>query len=223
MNETVLRGLRVLFPRLKRIPIVRIHGRGNRLQYRGAVLLGVVFDIHGDDNEITIAPGAFLRGVRFHLRGSGHRVHIGAGVRISRRAELWLEDEGGELTIGPGTTIVSAHLAVTEPGSRLVIGPDCMLATDIEIRTGDSHAIFDAQTGERLNPAADVVLEEHVWVGARAIILKGCRIGKGSVVAAGAVVTQSCPPQSIVAGNPARVIRQGIVWTRHRQAKIDHG
>ena len=223
MNETLLRGLRLLFPRLRRVPVMRIRGTDNRVQHQGAVLLGVVFDIRGDNNEITIAPGAFLRGVRFHIRGSGHRVHIGEKVRISRRAELWMEDENGELTIGPGTTIVSAHLAVTEPGSRLVIGPDCMLATDIEIRTGDSHAIFDAQTGERLNPAADVVLEEHVWVGARAIILKGCRIGKGSVVATGAVVTQSCPPQSILAGNPARVIRQGIVWTRQRQAKIDHG
>jgi acetyltransferase-like isoleucine patch superfamily enzyme len=204
MNETLWRGLRVVFPRLRRVPLVHIQGTDNRLEYQGATLIGVVFDIRGHHNEIAIAPDAFLRGVRFHLRGSGHRVHIGAGVRISRRAELWLEDEGGELILGPGTTIVSAHLAVTEPGSRLVIGPDCMLATDIEIRTGDSHAIFDAQSGERLNPAADVVLEEHVWVGARAIILKGCHIGKGSVVATGAVVTQSCPPQSIVAGNPAQ-------------------
>ncbi|MEV7663036.1 DapH/DapD/GlmU-related protein [Paenarthrobacter sp. NPDC089316] len=53
----------------------------------------------------------------------------------------------------------------------------------------------------------EVVIEDDVWIGARAIILPGVRVGRGSVVAAAAVVTKSVPPFSVVAGNPARVVK----------------
>lgn len=54
---------------------------------------------------------------------------------------------------------------------------------------------------------APVVIEDDVWAGANVTILKGVTIGRGSVIAAGAVVTKSCPPYSIIGGVPARVIR----------------
>ena len=53
-----------------------------------------------------------------------------------------------------------------------------------------------------------VVIEDDVWVGANVTILKGVTIGHGSVVAAGAVVTKSCPPYSIIGGVPAKVLRR---------------
>jgi acetyltransferase-like isoleucine patch superfamily enzyme len=53
-----------------------------------------------------------------------------------------------------------------------------------------------------------VIIEDDVWIGMGAVILKGVRIGKGSVVAAGAIVTKDVPPNSIVAGNPAQVVKQ---------------
>lgn len=53
-----------------------------------------------------------------------------------------------------------------------------------------------------------VVIEDDVWVGANVTILKGVTIGHGSVVAAGAVVTKSCPPYSIIGGVPAKVLRK---------------
>jgi acetyltransferase-like isoleucine patch superfamily enzyme len=57
-------------------------------------------------------------------------------------------------------------------------------------------------------PGMPVILEPHVWIGNRVTILKGVRIGYGSVVAAGSVVTHSIPPMSIAAGIPARVLRR---------------
>ena len=54
---------------------------------------------------------------------------------------------------------------------------------------------------------AAVVIEDDVWTGANVTILKGVTIGRGSVVAAGAVVTKSCPPYSIIAGVPAKVVK----------------
>lgn len=54
---------------------------------------------------------------------------------------------------------------------------------------------------------APVVIEDDVWCGANVTILKGVTIGRGSVVAAGAVVTRSCPPYSIIGGVPAKVLK----------------
>ena len=53
----------------------------------------------------------------------------------------------------------------------------------------------------------DITIEDDVWIGSRAIILKGVTIGRGSIVGAGAVVTKSTPPYSIVAGNPAKMVK----------------
>ena len=54
------------------------------------------------------------------------------------------------------------------------------------------------------------MIEDDVWIGANAIVLKGVTIGEGSIIAAGAVVTKNVPAYSLVGGNPAKVIREGI-------------
>jgi maltose O-acetyltransferase len=70
----------------------------------------------------------------------------------------------------------------------------------------DFHTV-ELSRRDAVPPSADVVLEPHVWIGNRVTILKGVRIGYGSIVAAGSVVTRSIPPMSIAGGVPAKVIR----------------
>ncbi len=227
MSARVLRFLLKYFPSLGHRfwqtfggPLLpRIRGRGNRLQTEGATLIRVEVDIIGDDNQILVGEGSYLANLKIRMRGSGHRLVLGRNCRVSRGGVFWFEDEDGLLEIGDGTTIVEAHIVVDEPGTKVVIGRDCMFANDIEIRASDSHAILDAASGQRLNPARDIVIGDHVWIAAHAIVLKGVEIGRDSVVAAGAVVTRSCPPGVILAGNPAKVIKEGITWRRERNPK----
>ena len=61
--------------------------------------------------------------------------------------------------------------------------------------------------------SAPIIIEDEVWIGCNVTVLKGVTIGKGSVVAAGAVVTKSCPPHSLLAGVPAKIIKQEVQWT----------
>jgi len=196
-----------------------IQGKENEIKTEGALLSGVELDIIGDYNRITIDPGSVVNQLKFHVRGSNHCIEIGPGCRISRGGSFWIEDQGCTLKIGRNTTMVDVHIAVTEPGSRVVVGEECMFANDIDIRTGDSHSILEAATRERINFAGDVVIGDHVWVAAHAILLKGVQIGRDSVVAAGAIVTKSCDPGVILAGNPAKVIKTGITWNRERIQK----
>ncbi len=193
-----------------------VRGENNVFQAAGVSFNNVEVDIIGSDNTIVIGPGSRFNNVRFHIRGNGHRIEFGPNCRISRGGVIWFEDSGGVLQVAQNTSMVDVQIAVTEPGSRVLIGEDCMFANDIDIRTGDSHSIVDAASGERLNYAADVVIEDHVWIAPHVVILKGVHIGRDSVVATGAVVTKSFGSGVIIAGNPASVIKSNISWKRER-------
>jgi len=195
----------------------KIRGTQNRVNARDAFLNGVKFDIQGNHNTITIDPLAVLDDVTFQIRGDRNQVLIGSSCRITGSI-IWIEDNECEVTIGDRTTVGGMHLAATEDHSKVVIGDDCMLAYGIDIRTGDSHAIYDC-ADNRINAAEDVIIGNHVWVATHAIILKGAVIGAGSVVAAGAVVPKGIYPENcILAGNPARSVRRDIHWSRSRLA-----
>ncbi len=70
-----------------------------------------------------------------------------------------------------------------------------------------SHELTFENGRSRATVTAPVVLQDHVWIGAGAIILPGVTIGRGAVVAAGAIVTQDVPPKTLVGGVPARFLR----------------
>ena len=107
-------------------------------------------------------------------------------------------------------------LQVHEMGS-ITIGRDCMISTLVYLSVSDIHPIYDRTTGERINPAASITIGDHVWLGLRSMIMKGARIESGAVVAAGSIVSGTVPANAVVAGSPARVIRENVVWHRDFQ------
>lgn len=107
--------------------------------------------------------------------------------------------EKGHLKIGNGTYINRNSLIVCE--KEIVIGQDCKIAWDVIIMDSDLHPINS-------NPVISkpVHIGDEVWIGCRAIILKGVTIGRGAVIAAGSVVTKNIPARTIWGGAPARYI-----------------
>jgi acetyltransferase-like isoleucine patch superfamily enzyme len=92
-----------------------------------------------------------------------------------------------------------------------------MLSYDIDIRNGDSHSILSLDKKERINYAKDVKIDNHVWIGAHSIILKGCHIGKDNVIGTGSVLSHlSTPPNCLIAGVPGKIIKNDITWDRDR-------
>jgi acetyltransferase-like isoleucine patch superfamily enzyme len=84
----------------------------------------------------------------------------------------------------------------------VTIGRDCKIARDVIIMDTDQHELPDS--GMIAKP---VRIGDQVWIGSRAIVLKGVTIGPGAVVAAGSVVTKDVPARAVVAGVPARIVR----------------
>lgn len=132
----------------------------------------------------------------------------GENVTIGRNAEITYSNVhiGDNVSLNEGVRILSTRASV-------FIGNNVMFGPQVFIVTGDHRIdILDKPmmgvTDEEKLPEndQDVVFEGDNWVGARAVILKGVRVGAGSVIAAGSVVTHDVPSLSIVGGCPAKVI-----------------
>lgn len=191
-----------------------ILGKNNTVVNNG-VLLNVKYDIVGNNNLVEIMDGTVLSDLKIYIRGDNHKLIIKKNCYI-KGGSFWFEDNFCLIEIGQNTTIVSAHLAVTEPNKSILIGEDCMFSGEIEFRTGDSHSIIDLATNKRINYAQNIKVGDHVWIGAHSIILKGVSIGNNSIIGTNSIVTKSIPSHTIAVGIPAKVIKNNVNWTRER-------
>jgi acetyltransferase-like isoleucine patch superfamily enzyme len=195
-----------------------INGTSNAFNIdKSALLKNCRFDVIGNNNEIEIGQLSILNDLLFHIRGDNNKIKLGEKVKFNNGGSIWIEDNNGEALIGENTTFEESHLVVTEPYSKIHIGKDCMLAYDVEIRTGDSHTIIDSITNERINYARNIVIGNHVWIAAHVSILKGSCISDNSIVATRSVVTRSFEETNILIGGiPAKKIKENINWDRQR-------
>lgn len=131
------------------------------------------------------------------------------------------------LTIGDDTSIPKGStfyctIAPLTIGKKVVFGPNPTIITGDHRIDIVGRFMTDITNADK-SPEQDqpVVIEDDVWCGANVTILKGVTIGRGSVVAAGAVVTKSCPPYSIIGGVPAKILKNRFTpeqIVRHEEA-----
>jgi acetyltransferase-like isoleucine patch superfamily enzyme len=167
---------------------------------------------------VHMARGARVIGLPiFSLKGGGS-IRIGRGVVLcsrSRETALGVAHPVVMRTLAPGAVIeigedtgISGGAICAQRSVR--IGRNCLFGADVLVCDTDFHAIAPEGRRRQRDPArigcAPVVIEDDVFLGTGAIVLKGVRVGAGAIVGAGAVVTRDVPARSIVAGNPARVV-----------------
>jgi acetyltransferase-like isoleucine patch superfamily enzyme len=191
----------------------------------GIALRGVLyrFILHMD------GVAAIEKNVRLRFAGN---IHLGHGAYLDENT--YLHATPGGIHIGANTIVM--HGAVLHvynfralPHSHITIGRDSLIGEYTVIRgqggvtIGDRvytspftqiiavNHVFDDPARPFVDQgitAAGIVVEDDVWLGANVVVVDGVRIGKGAVVAAGAVVTRDVPPHTVVAGVPARVIKE---------------
>jgi acetyltransferase-like isoleucine patch superfamily enzyme len=112
---------------------------------------------------------------------------------------------GDDVNLGVEPILMAAKSTITI-GNKVMFGPQVMLIGGVHNTSVVGQFMFDV-TEKCPDDDRGVVIEDDVWVGARAMILQGVVVGRGSIVGAGAVVTKSVPPYAVVAGVPARVVK----------------
>lgn len=137
-----------------------------------------------------------------HLSEIHDRVVLSAiGGRDGAQARVSI---GDYTSIWYGTVVSARH--------EITIGRHCAISWNCTIIDNDMHEIVypNSFTPTRKDPSLRI--QDHVWIGASAIVLKGVTIGENSVVAAGAIVTTDVSPNTLVAGAPAKAIRSIAGW-----------
>jgi galactoside O-acetyltransferase len=180
-----------------------------------AFLEAVIFIIPGRSGVVArrILIKRFARNVGHNLvvepsvRITGYE-NITFGDSVSLLTGSVLQAHFGNLVIGSRVSINSNAFISPANGGTILIGDDVLIAQNVVLRAADHNYIrLDIPMNLQGHEGGNITIENDVWIGANAVVTKNVRIGHGAIVAAGAVVTRDVPPFSVVAGVPARIIR----------------
>lgn len=155
------------------------------------------------------------------LKNRGGKILIGENVVLNSENEYYfinmhspiklIVNDGARVIIGNNSRL---HGVCINAYEKIEIGENCLIAANCQIIDSNRHELCFENPQNRLKNSSNtnpVKIEDNVWVGANVLILPGVKIGEGSVIAAGSVVTKCIPPYTLAGGNPAKVIKTHMV------------
>ena len=170
------------------------------------------------DSNLLISPGSKYLASTSWLDSYTVNNSLTIGTSCLIRGAVAFTRSNSFLTIGSNSAVGANTLFMC--ASEIAIGNNVLISFDCLIADNNAHSIFyqdrrsdlpnvlNAYSKDWSNVCiSPIIIEDDVWIGARSIILKGVCIGERSIVAAGSVVTKSVPPDCIVAGNPAKIVK----------------
>jgi hypothetical protein len=165
------------------------------------------------DNKAAHTPSFFAN---IRVQGNGARLFVaGLGPGRTTLSNILLRSSGQVLYWGRDATAVNGLIEIEGVDREVIIGDDCMLSSQVNVRNYDMHTVFDVESGRIINRAPiDVILEQHVWMGHGSFLLGAQRVGFGAIIGVGSLVKENVEPLTAVAGTPAHKIRSGVSWCR---------
>ncbi len=195
--------------------------------------------IEGSHNHIEIGKLKASGGTIFiHLAGNNCRIVIEDGFAVSSRLQITMGQshrnfgliEDSSLRIGRNTSVEEAQIVTYHSHVNISIGERCMFSTGVTLFHTDAHPIMDWESKAIINRVRDMVIGNHVWLGAGATVMKNTHIPDESIVGYNSVVGASyarsssaggdspAPGGWIIAGNPAKLVKIGITWDANGSA-----
>lgn len=180
--------------------------------------------------DMVVGSGTILgAGFGFENRGDPNLIRLRIGNQSVINSTIILERDTGQVSIGDRTFINAGTVIIC--AADIKVGSDVLMAWGVTVIDHNSHSVHWSdrandveqcrlglleggypEVARRKNwevvPMAPVVIGDKAWIGFNSIILKGVHIGEGAVIAAGSIVTKDVPPYCIVAGNPAKIVRE---------------
>lgn len=142
-----------------------------------------------------------------YFRNEG-KISLGNNVRLEINAKLFADGNGEELIeIGDNLGTNVNIMINADAGGRIKIGNNVLIGPNVVIRaTNHRFSDLNVPMKQQGHEAGIIIIEDDVWLGANVVVVPNVRIGKGSIVGAGAVVTKDVEPYTIVGGVPAKMI-----------------
>lgn len=185
----------------------------NQFDVRGLLRGKSRIRISGKNNTITIRNGK-LKNIRIGIDGNDNTIVIDEDAQIGA-LEIIIQNSSSKVLIGKNTQIGGAKIVCCEYQDQVNIGSNNLIADDVEFWSCDGHSIY--QNGIRINPSKPIMVADNVWIGRNVKILKGATILPDTVIGMGSLVTaREYPSNVLIAGFPAKVIKEGITWSHER-------
>ena len=208
--------------RLKnRIIAIDENGREQRVSFFYSIP-GLKLEIQGKNNLIKIyQPLGFDKKnpSRIHISTDNNEIVIGKSIGVINVDVYCVGGDHQRLIIGNNFSAGGVAFNLLETNSSIEIGDDCMMSADVYIINSDAHCIFDKVSQKLINQAKGIKIGNHVWIGRHCFITKNARIPDGSVCGIGSVIsndyTKAKETDCVIAGNPARIIKNNIKWSRY--------
>lgn len=131
-------------------------------------------------------------------------LYIGSNVIFKDYSQICIAEKSGKISIGDNTTI--GYYTFIYAKKKIIIGDNCLIAPFVYIIDHDHDIYNKNQINKSGLICKDIIIEPNVWIGTKAIILKGSIIRSGAVIGAGSVVKGEIPNNAIFAGNPGKII-----------------
>ena len=148
----------------------------------------------------------FYPSLSLKIKG-GENIFIGDDFRCMGRDYLYANE--GKITIGNHLRI-NTNVQIGSSHGEIVIGNDVQIGPNVVIRAADHELSRDILINRQGHIGGRVIIEDDVWIASNVVILKNVRLGKGCVVAAGAVVTKDVDSYTVVGGIPAKKISERV-------------
>jgi acetyltransferase-like isoleucine patch superfamily enzyme len=171
--------------------------------------------VNGINNILLFDNDVKIDNCKFIITGDNCLIDF-RGNRLMQNSKFELLDSNTHIIVKNSTGFNGNRILVAGLGNKIEIGKECIFAENVELWASDTHSILDIETNERLNPDQPIIIEDYVWICNRALVMKGVRIGKHSVIASGSIVTKDIRSNVIAAGIPAKIIKDNIKWDINR-------
>lgn len=177
---------------------------------------GLKLDVDGENNVIKISEKAKLHKTKITIIGNNNYVEI---KEIPRKTKLNVSIKNADNTTliwGENSTSNGTNIHMSENNVQVIVGENCMFSYNIEIWASDTHSVIDKKSGKLLNRVSKpLIIGNNCWVGYGSILTKNARLPNNTVVGAGSVVSKNFEKEyTAIAGNPAKVVNEEVVWDR---------
>ena len=171
---------------------------------------GIPIDININGSNNSVIINGSNKNISYRINVSNNtNISIGNNVLTNMNPNLEISaDDNSTISIGDNTTFVNKCRIYAGAGSKISIGRNCMFSTDILVACNPVIAGITSCDNS-------ILVNDYVWIGWGASLQQGCNINKGCIVAAQTVVENEVPSNSLVAGDPSKIIRSNVTWHRN--------
>lgn len=190
--------------------VVNGYGSKIRIGKNVAITDGMLEISLGSDSNIEIGNGCVFKGNNTIRVVNQSTISLGTKC-IMNHGDILSYDN---ISIGDRTNLGGYARIIANIKSPISIGNGCLFSRNIQVRSGDGHTIFDLEKKISLLEEKNrfVNIGEHVWIGSSVTVLHNADIGNGCVIGTGSLVNKNFKDNCLIAGSPAKIIRNSIVW-----------